>query len=225
MHFCGENLKTVLENLEHDASNPLYWFEIFSMKANPEKFQFMILSKKSYQPQKLSVNTFTIGKSDEVELLGLTIDKELNFSKHIDKVCHNPQHKLHALRQIRKYLSLEKAKMLGNSFIDSQFNYPPLIWMFCRKRLSLEMQKFHHKTLKIIYQSNKTYKERFELSETVSIYKQGLRFLVTEVWKSTCYLNPKFMCSFFLFFFFISIYIYYTIKKTKNWTFPRHQDM
>ena len=79
-------MKTVLENLEHDASNPLYWFEIFSMKANPEKFQFMILSKKSYQPQKLSINTFTIGKSDEVELLGLTIDKELNFSKHIDKV-------------------------------------------------------------------------------------------------------------------------------------------
>ena len=37
------------------------------------------------QPQKRSVHTFTIDESDEVELLGLTIDKELNFSKHIDK--------------------------------------------------------------------------------------------------------------------------------------------
>ena len=54
------------------------------MKVNPEKFHFMILSKKSYQPQKPSVNTFTINKPDEVELLRLTIDKELNFSKHID---------------------------------------------------------------------------------------------------------------------------------------------
>ena len=45
------------------------------MKANPEWFQFMILSKKSYRPQKLSVNTFAIDESDEVELLGLTIDK------------------------------------------------------------------------------------------------------------------------------------------------------
>ena len=50
------------------------------MKANPEKFQFMILSKKSYEPQKRSVNTFTINEPNEVELLGLTIDKELNFS-------------------------------------------------------------------------------------------------------------------------------------------------
>ena len=54
------------------------------MKAK-EKFQFMILSRKSYQPQKLSENNFTIDESDEVELLGLTSDKELNFRKHIDK--------------------------------------------------------------------------------------------------------------------------------------------
>ena len=40
------------------------------MKANPKKFQFMILSKKLYQPQKLSVNTFKIDEFDEVELLG-----------------------------------------------------------------------------------------------------------------------------------------------------------
>ena len=38
----------------------------------------MTLVKKSYQPQKLFVNTFTIDESDEVELLELTIDKELN---------------------------------------------------------------------------------------------------------------------------------------------------
>ena len=61
------------------------------MKANPKKFQFMILSKKSYQSQKLSVNNFTINDPDEKELLGLAIDKELNFSKHIDILCRNAQ--------------------------------------------------------------------------------------------------------------------------------------
>ena len=157
----------------------------------------MILSKRPYQPQELSANTFTINESDEVELPGLTIDKELNFSKHIDKLCCNAQYKLHALGRIRKYLSLEKAKMLGNAFIDSQFNYAPLIWMFCRKGLHLKIQKIHHKTLKVIYQSNNTYKELLELSETVSIHQGHLRFLVTEVYKSTSYLNSKFMCSFF----------------------------
>ena len=46
----------------------------------------MILSKKSCETQKLSVNTFfAIDESDEAELPGLTIDKELNFIKHDDK--------------------------------------------------------------------------------------------------------------------------------------------
>ena len=79
MYSCGANFKTVLENLEHDASKLLYWFKINSMKANPEKFKFMILSKKSYQPQKLFINIFTADESDEVELLELTIDKELTL--------------------------------------------------------------------------------------------------------------------------------------------------
>ena len=166
-------MKTVLENLKHVTGKLFYWF-----KLNPEKFQF-ILSKKSSQLQRLSVNTFTIDASNEVELLGLTICKELKFSKqilyHNDKLCHNAQYKLHALRRIRKYLSLEKAKMLGNAFIDIQFNYAPLIGMFCRKGLNLKMQKIHHKTLKVIYQSHKTYEELLELSETVSIHQRHFK--------------------------------------------------
>ena len=55
----------------------------------------------------------------------------------------------------------------------------------------LKMQKIHHKTLKVIYQSNKTYEELLELSETVSIHQRHLRFLVTEVYKGTSYLNPS----------------------------------
>ena len=87
--------------------------------------------------------------------------------------------------------------MLGNAFIDSQFNYAPLIWMFFKKGLYLKIQRIHHKTLKVIYQSNKTYEKLLELSEPVSIHQQHLRFLVTKVYKSTYFLNPRLMCYFF----------------------------
>ena len=109
----------------------------------------------------------------------MTIDKELSFSKQIDQLFRNAQYRLHALRRIRKYLSLEKAKMLGNAFIGSPFNYAPLKWMFCRKGL----YQIHHKTLKVIYQSNKTYEELLELSENISIYQRHLRFLIAEAYK------------------------------------------
>ena len=51
--------------------------------------------------------------------------------------------------------------------------------MLGRKRLYLKVQKIHHKTLKVIYQSNETYKELLELSETVSIHQGHLRLFIT----------------------------------------------
>ena len=148
-------METVLEDLKHDAPKLLYWFKINSMKANPEKCQFMIISKKSYQPQKLSVNTFTTGESDEVELLGLTIYKDLILASILTSyvIMLNINFMLYANKKISK---LRKTKMLSNAFIDSQSKYAPLIRMFCRKGLHSKKQKIHHKTLKVIYQSNKT---------------------------------------------------------------------
>ena len=38
LYSCGANLKTVLENLKHDARKLLYWFKINSIKVNPQNF-------------------------------------------------------------------------------------------------------------------------------------------------------------------------------------------
>ena len=89
------------------------------------------------------------------------------------------------LRRIRKYLTLDKAKLLGNTFIDSQFNYPPLMLMFCHKTTYLKMQKIHHKTLKAIYQSDASYDDLLQLSNSVSHHQRHLRLLLTEIYKST----------------------------------------
>ena len=58
--------------------------------------------------------------SDKVESLEVTIDKALKFRKRIETLCRTAQYKLPALRRIRKYLTLDKVKLLGNAFIDSK---------------------------------------------------------------------------------------------------------
>ena len=52
----------------------------------------------------------------------------------------------------KKILNIKKARVLGNAFLDSQFNYAPLIWMICKKLFVSKCRK-HHKTLRVIYQS------------------------------------------------------------------------
>ena len=108
-------------------------------------------------------------------------------------------YKLHALRRIRKYLSFEKAKLLCNELINSQFNYAPLVRMFCRKKQYLKIQKIHHKALKVVYNSNKNYDELLRNNNEVSIHQSHLCALICEVFKYLNNLNPEFMWSYFVF--------------------------
>ena len=70
-----------------------------------------------------------------VKLLGITIDYDLKFKKHINELCGKASYNLYVLQRIRRYLSVDKAKLLANAFIDSQVNYAPLIWMFAEKTI------------------------------------------------------------------------------------------
>ena len=87
----------------------------------------MTVGDKTCYEHILRINLTFAQSCDEVILLGVVIDKSLDFKKHIDNFVRKVQHKLHALRRIRKFLNVEQAKKLGNAFIDSQFNYATLV--------------------------------------------------------------------------------------------------
>ena len=102
--------------------NILFWFRTSSLKkAITGKFQFMLLNRKNYRRQRMAIN------SNEVILLGITIDNKLVFKKHMENLCRTAQYKLHAFTRIRKYFTLDQAIILGYTFTNSQFDYAPLI--------------------------------------------------------------------------------------------------
>ena len=112
--------------------------------------EFFILGDKTGYKHILKINSTCTQSSDDVTLLGVMIDKNLTFKKKIDNLVRKAQYKFHALRCIRKCLTIEKAKILGNAFIDSQFNYSPLIWMVYRKTFYSKIEKIHHRTVKVM---------------------------------------------------------------------------
>ena len=154
--------------------NVLKWFMLNSLKANPGKFQFMILGDKTCYKHILKIDSTCVQSSDDVTFLGVMIDKNLTFKKHIDNLIHKAQYKLHALRRRRKVLAIEKAKILGNAFIDSQFSYAPLIWMFCRKTLYSRIEKIYHRNLKVVYGIDDSYSNLLVSSNFVSIHQRHL---------------------------------------------------
>ena len=45
-------------------------------------------------------------------------------------------------------------KQLFNSFIKGQFNYCPLIWIFCSRSSNSMINRIHQRSLKLIYNAN-----------------------------------------------------------------------
>ena len=70
----------------------------------------MILGDKSHHKPILKINSIKVEASDDILLLGITIDKKLTFKQHTENLCWKAQYKLHTLRRIRKFLTIKKAK-------------------------------------------------------------------------------------------------------------------
>ena len=69
----------------------------------------------------------SLSKKVVSDALSITIDNKLVFKKHIENLCRTAQYKLHVLARIKKNLTLDKAILLEDTFMNSQFNYALLI--------------------------------------------------------------------------------------------------
>ena len=73
--------------LKADTLRALEWFTLNSLVGNPEKFQMLILGTTNTANDHLEFATFKVAPSSTVKLLGVNIDKYLNFNFHIKKIC------------------------------------------------------------------------------------------------------------------------------------------
>ena len=80
-------------------------------------------------------------------LLGILIDSELSFHLHISSICSKASQKLHALGRIATFMSFNKCRTLMKAFIESQFNYCPLIWMFHSRTMNKKINRTHERAL------------------------------------------------------------------------------
>ena len=101
--------------------------------ANPGKCH-VILSLNT-QRKIHFVNT-SVASSLSEKLFGITLDSELKFEEHINKICKIVNKKLNALHRIGSHMSFDKRKMFLRAFIESQFSYCLLIRMLHSRTLN-----------------------------------------------------------------------------------------
>ena len=100
---CGSDLGSVLESLEGDAALLSLWFENNYMKMNEDKSHLLVFGNKDNEVT-VNISGSFIKESDQEKLLGVTLDKTLNFKTHVNNLCKKASQKLHALVRVSSYM-------------------------------------------------------------------------------------------------------------------------
>ena len=119
------------------------------MKLNEDKCHLMIFGENSNEIS-LNIGRVTIKESMEEKLLGVILEK-ICFKQQVRSICKKAGQKLHALSRISHFLNTEQLKQIMKAFILSQFNYCPLVWMFCDRALNNKSNSIHERALRITY--------------------------------------------------------------------------
>ena len=64
--------------------------------------------------------------------------------------------KINGLVRLTGYMSLEKRRIVMKTFVESQFNHCPLIWMLHSRTFNNKINRLHKRALKIVYTDYKS---------------------------------------------------------------------
>ena len=184
----GENIRVVISELQSLAFRLFKWFENNHMKANPGKSHILLSNKKT---EKVKINDVVLTSRVEEKLLGIILDSELRFEKHITDICNKASQRINVLSRITSYMSLNKRRLLMKTFVESQFNYCPLIWMFHSRCLNNKINNVHENALRIDYSDYKsTFQELLDKDASFSVHHRNIQTLAIEIYKHINGLSP-----------------------------------
>ena len=158
------------------------------MKANSGKSHLLL----SYnEPSKLVIDGSSIETNTKEVLLGITIDKDLKFDDHVNNLCKKACQKLNALTCLAPYMNVEKRRIIMKAFIESQFGYCPLVWMFHSRGSNNKINRIHERALRITYNNkSSSFQDLLDKDNSITIHHRNIRTLAIETFKVLRGLSP-----------------------------------
>ena len=99
------------------------------------------------------------------------------------------------LLRLSKFLCLDKRRTLFKFFIEAQFKYCPLIWMFCSRNSNKKINRLHESALRLVYDDySSSFEKLLERDYSFTIHHQNIQSMLIELYES---LNKAFAEKFF----------------------------
>ena len=196
LSYAGNNVELIEKTLTSDIDTLRKWFKENSFEANPVKFQPMLISSRDKTDLKLnvSVDGTMLETAESIKILGVTVDRKLNFNDHVSQMCTKAGRQLNVLQRLKGCLDYNSRMAIYKTFIMSNFNYCPVIWMFTSKASLSKLETLQKRALRFVlndYES--TYQNLLHNCNVPGIKILLLRNLAIEVYKCVTKINPAYL--------------------------------
>ena len=151
IYFSDRDPEVVKSVINGDLAVASRWFDDNKLVLNPEKCKCIILPKNYPWDLSFSISDVQVPIVDHLELLGVTIDNSLNFSKHIGKITKKVGNQLDVLSRLKNTLSISSKMCLYNSYVMAYFTYCSAIWNNCNESDKQKLERLNVRALRCVY--------------------------------------------------------------------------
>ena len=98
--------------------------------------------------------------------------------------------KLNSLVRLSQFMNVNKRRIIVKTFIESQFGYCPLVWMFHSRTINSKINGIHESVLRIIYNDkSSSFQNLLDKDNSVTIHERNIRNLAIKT--NFCKVFPR----------------------------------
>ena len=177
--------------VSHDVGVANQWYHENGMLVNESKHQCLILGDTEYG--------FSFPVKDTLEIFGMEIDNNLNFSKHISNVCKKINNQLNVMLRFRKLIRKEILFKLYKAYILPHFYYCSSVWHFCGARDADKLEALNKRILRFILGDySSPYNTLLSKVSSTSLFNKRIQNFLILLYKSLFFTHfPTYMKNMF----------------------------
>ena len=145
--------------LTPELNNLSCWLKANKLSLNVAKTELMIIgSRQRLSAQcddvEIRIDDQIIKRIDHTKSLGLTIDAQLSWGKHVEEICKNVSSAIGVLKRVRPFISKKTAIQIYNALVMPHFDYCCTVWDCLSFYLSDKLQKLQNRAARVITKSH-----------------------------------------------------------------------
>jgi hypothetical protein len=144
--YCGADTPSELRHILNADLCALYnWFRKNKLILNVEKTQFLLcgtnIRLEAFDNFALDLDNKTIKPSDSIKVLGIWLNKSLDWKTYVDTLCRDCWRRAFLLNKCVPFLPSSTLQTLYHGILSSNLSYCDVVWDNCGKVCGDRLQK------------------------------------------------------------------------------------